>query len=196
VCALDAVRNATVERHRRLESLPSQARLMAQGDDLADYGSTLLRLLGFHAPLAASFALAAPAVFAGIGLGQRVEALRHDLLDLGFTSADLAAAPLCASLPSLETLDRALGCAYVIVGSSLGGRVIFKRLSALAGTIPLRFFAGDGEHTASGWKRFCARLNAEVESVDQACAGACETFDALTAWLDEPALATAAPKPA
>lgn len=193
LCALDAVRVATAEHHRRLEALPSQTRLMAHADDPAEYRSTLIRLYGFHAPLAAAFAREAPALFAGIRLGRHVEALRHDLFDLGLSAADVASVPLCTALPSLGTLDQALGCAYVVEGSSLGGRVIFKHLSQRSGAGPLRFFAGDGEHTASAWRGFCAQLNAEVTCVDEACASACATFEVLTAWLDEPSFALVAP---
>ncbi len=183
-----------MERHRRLEALPSQLRLMARDFDMMAYRSALLRLHGFYAPLAAAFAQDAPALFASLRLGPRVEALRHDLFDLGYTSADLDAAPLSASLPALGTFDFALGCAYVIAGSGLGGRVIFKHVSLRADAVPLRFFAGDGDQTANVWSRFCAQLNAEVTRVDEACAGACATFDGLISWLDEPACAATPPR--
>lgn len=193
VCVRDIVRSATEDCHRRLEALPSQTRLMAKDFDLAEYRSTLLRLHGFYEPLAAAFAQHAPTLIAGVRLRRRVEALQCDLFELCYSPADLAAAPLCGSLPSLETFDRALGCAYVIEGSSLGGRMIFAHILRYAGAVPLRFFAGDGEGTSLAWKQFCAQLNAEAVRVDEVCLGACKTFDALAAWLDVPQFARATP---
>jgi heme oxygenase len=57
--------------------------------------------------------------------------------------------------------------------------------------VPLRFFAGDGAHTAENWRRFCAALNAAAANVDELCAAACAAFDALARWLRESAPAGA-----
>lgn len=189
--ALDAVRRATAQSHRRLEAMPAQARLLAPDYSRAEYRCSLERMYGFYKPLAEAISACEHAAMWGARVNERTEMLRCDLLELGLTQAEIDRLARCAELPLLDTLDRALGSAYVFEGATLGGRVIFKHLTRTfpAGAeVPLRFFSGDGERTAENWRRFCAALNAAASNVDELCAAACAAFDAMAAWLREPAV--------
>ncbi len=188
--ALAVVRRTTAERHSRLEALPSQARLLCRDYQPTEYATLLQRLYGFYDPLCTVLAQGDYLARFGLRIAARLAGLRLDLLELGLPSAEVEALPRCAQLPPLDTPDRVLGSAYVIEGSALGGRVITKHLMRVfpaSGGSALRFFAGDGERTREHWERFCARLNAEARDIDRVCVAACATFDALTAWLAQPA---------
>jgi heme oxygenase len=187
--ALEAVRGATAQSHRSLEAMPGQARLLAADFSRAEYRAALERMYGFYEPLGRALGAQAHARTWGERVAQRTELLRCDLLDIGLSPADVNGLARCARLPEVDTPDRALGCAYVFEGATLGGRVIFKHLTRIfaAPDVPLRFFAGDGARTAESWRRFCDVLNATASNVDEVCAAARAAFDAMAAWLGEPA---------
>jgi heme oxygenase len=192
--ALDSVRRATAESHRLLETMPVQARLLAQDFSVGEYRCMLQRMYGFYEPLGHAIVAHEHAARWGSRVADRVELLRCDLVDLGLTGAELRSLERCTHLPPLDTADRALGCAYVLEGSTLGGRVIFKHLTRVfpdrAG-IPLRFFAGDGDRTAENWRRFCTAFNATAADVDEVSAAASAAFDSIAAWLRQPHAADA-----
>ncbi|MBD5655563.1 MAG: biliverdin-producing heme oxygenase [Candidatus Eremiobacteraeota bacterium] len=184
---LESLRSATRERHRALEAMPSQQRLLQSDYRLAEYRSLLQRLYGFYMPLAS--ALDNRSAWS-VRVTDRAELLAHDLRDLGSTAADLRELARCEDLPMLDTCDRVLGCRYVMEGATLGGRVIVKHLERTFrefGGTPMRFFAGDGTVTAKRWLESCAIVNAEATDFDQLCATACATFDAMAAWLESSA---------
>lgn len=188
----ERLRTATRAAHERLEritGLPGSIRTPA------DLRSTLEGLFGFH--LAAE-AAGASDVLAGFGdeLARPPSPsawLADDLATLGATPEEIAALPSCTALGPLRTVAARLGCAYVVEGSTLGGRVIHAHLSrpeGLAGafrTPPLRFFAGHGAGTARRWKAFARALDArERPPSDDAetIAAAQETFRVLGDWFE------------
>jgi heme oxygenase len=109
--------------------------------------------------------------------------------DLCALGEDPRAAPRCAALPRATSLARALGVAYVLEGSTLGGRYILARLppplAALRGKATA-FLAGYGAETGAYWRAFAAIVaSAVVTPADEAeaVAGARETFERLIGWL-------------
>ena len=191
---LEALRRATRESHGRLEAMPGQARLLALDFTREEYRCALERMYGMYEPLGRALSAHEYGRIWGVRVAERAELLRSDLLEFGLTQAEVDALPRCSQLPPVDTFDRALGCAYVFEGSTLGGRVIFKHLARVFpphAAVPLRFFAGDGERTAASWRRFCVMLDGAAVNLEELCAGACAAFDAMAAWLNEPASAAA-----
>ena len=169
--------------------MPTQARLLCDDYELTEYRALLERFYGFYAALALESPVGAKADEWKSRVAERAKLLELDLLDLGLSPAEIALCPRCRHLPAIDTSDRVLGCAYVLEGSTLGGRVIFKHLSRVFASreaLPLRFFAGDGSGTAERWRHFCTSLDADAVDADEVCAAACAVFDALAAWLAEP----------
>ena len=89
----------------------------------------------------------------------------------------------------LDSIQRVLGCLYVIEGATLGGQVITRHLEKNLGITPESggaFFAGYGAETGARWKEFCALLTAAAERVsgeDEIVASANDTFATLGRWL-------------
>jgi heme oxygenase len=182
--ALETLRRATSEKHRGLEALAMNARLLRDDYHIDEYRGMLQRMYGFYEPLARTAVKAQARC--GPMIAQRAERLRRDLSDLGCSPSEIAAIPRCDRLPSLASADRDLGCAYVFEGAALGGRVITKHLTRVFrdhAKVPVRFFSGDGDPTAQRWRSFCADLDANAENVEEVCAAACAAFDSMTAWL-------------
>lgn len=186
---LEAVRRATRVAHVRLEAR------------LAILDGTLTRdryrdLIAAHFGYLAAIEPQLPAPLRARGLDvdarRKVPALLDDLRALGLDAAAIDALPRCHALPRVAPDDggaSALGVAYVLEGSTLGGRVLSRHFAAalaIDATNGGRFFAGYGERTRERWRAFVdvlARSEREHESaiVDAAV----ETFATLEAWLEE-----------
>lgn len=179
------LREATAEVHARLHRVPVFEALAAGHLSLAAYAALLHRLLGFHAAVEAALAAAPSLRPYGIDLAERCrsDALRADLATLGAPGAG----PL-APLPSLGTAARALGCLYVVEGSTLGGRQLARGLDHLlpAGAVAGRaFLLGHGPRHGAMWQACCAAIEAcgaEPGGLDGMAAAARETFAAFEAW--------------
>lgn len=118
--------------------------------------------------------------------------LAEDLHALGWSAERVDSLPECrpADLPSLGSTAAALGCAYVMEGSTLGGRHI-SALIAKGSAVPegaFRFFQGYGQETGIKWREFLEILavfgdSASVEEGDQAVRSARETFQFFSLWM-------------
>jgi heme oxygenase len=188
------LREATDTAHLRLHVHPAFAALQSDTIDRTGYRTLLARLFGFHQPV--EIALRASPWGAALGLGAvppRADRLKDDLLCLGLPAAafvDLPSlAPAC--LPALDTPGRFLGCLYVREGSSLGGRVLARRLDGIlsdfADGLAGRCFLRGAPTDADAWRSCCAAIEtaSEAGQLPDMIGAAAETFAALEAWLDE-----------
>lgn len=82
---------------------------------------------------------------------------------------------------SLHTLGGAIGCLYVMEGSTLGGQVISRHLEASLHITPEnggRFFHGYGPRTVEAWRAFGTWVGTQEPNLDasEAVTAARETF--------------------
>lgn len=168
------LRHATDAVHERLHQAEPFAAIAYRRLSRAGYAELLGRIAAFHFTIDAE-------------PGESRRAL---------LSADLdaLAAPPPPRLAWNAPASRAgrLGCAYVVAGSSLGGRVIYRQLDYLFGDSPegRSFFRGSPADGAR-WRALCSRLEAEGAvpgAVDRMIAGAEAAF-ALFERAIEPAYA-------
>lgn len=117
--------------------------------------------------------------------------LEQDLQALGMSPEEIQNLPLCAYVPPVENLGQAIGCLYVLEGSTLGGQFISKRLRDTLGITPEtggQFFSGYGADTGPQWKRFgtwaegLAASDPALQPVAVDTAKA--TFDCFFRWFD------------
>jgi heme oxygenase len=76
------------------------------------------------------------------------------------------------------------GACYVIEGSQLGGAVLYQRLHGRLAPHPLRYLRGEPGGPGPRWRAFMLALRAHVHGqadIADACAGACDAFDAILA---------------
>ncbi len=114
--------------------------------------------------------------------------LQEDLESLGLAREDIQQLPLCVHLPEMRTLAQGFGCAYVVEGSTLGGRHIARLLDDGPATgFPRRFFQSYGAEVGPRWKEFCASLeqfSAECpHSEEEIIRAARETFLCFRQWM-------------
>jgi heme oxygenase len=171
------LRRATHDAHQRLHGHDGLDSVMRATISLEAYRALLMRLYGFHAPFETA---------AGLDVA-RSRRLADDLAALGIGKQVLACAPVCSTIPVLNTPWRILGARYVIEGSALGGVQLGRRLDRLldGAADGRRFFLGEAG-SGGTWPELLASL-AEVperpairaEIVDAAN----ETFAAFETWL-------------
>ena len=179
------LKRETASEHAAIEAASG---ILHQGLTREQYRRYLERWFGFVAPFEAE--LCRREVWGSLGLSpdERTKrgALERDLTELGAT---VSALPLCP-LPELGGLPEALGGAYVLEGSTLGGRILSRHvLACLGNAVPRRFLEVYGPHTGERWQAFRSALSNHAgspETSDRVVAGARATFRAFTRWLERP----------
>lgn len=171
-----ALRTATAAVHERLHEAPPFAAISQQRLNLAGYSNLLRTIAAFHFTVGPHLQ----------SDGSRRRLLANDLDYLGAPSP-----PTIHWTPPPTSAAR-LGCAYVVEGSCLGGKLIYRQLNYLFGeSVRGRSFfkglASDGAH----WRALCRRLETEGRArgaLDEMAEAAEQTF-ALLEQLIEPARA-------
>lgn len=174
---LAAMRRATATRHAALDSgLP----LSHEAATLADYAAHLALLRDWLRPLHAALAQS------GVGL--------PGMNRLGEIEGDLAHPSLAGLVAVRDRVGHCWpddmsdayrwGMCYVVEGSQLGGAVLYQRLREQLSPHPLDYLRGADEGPGPRWRAFMLALRASVRGeagIAEACAGACDAFDAILA---------------
>lgn len=184
---LDRAKRATAEPHLRLER---RLDVLSGDTTRRRYADVLAALLGFYAPIERHMVEAPGWARHGMPYEPRLKtpALVADLRVLGHGPEALRARPACRDLPEIAPFPRLLGCAYVLEGATLGGRVMARSVGPRLGldaSAGLAFHSGYGPRTGAMWKAFRAFANRHVRSEADAAAftaAAGATFDALERW--------------
>jgi len=116
--------------------------------------------------------------------------LVNDFKALGYTKRNTDVKPLSAGIENL-TPAFALGIFYVLEGSTLGGRVIYKNINTVLGhdlENGASYFGGYGGQTGSQWKTFLGMMTQYEEqnnNADEIIAGADYCFNAISKYFIE-----------
>ena len=186
----ERLRRLTAGQHAALErvsGLPGSLR------SRADLLHVLVTFHGFIAPLEPMLRDAQD--WHAIGLpqvaGGRCARLRADLHGLGLSAADIAALPLHPSPPACETPAAAWGIAYVLEGSTMGGRLMSRHLAAHPDpTMPAHshHFDAYGARTGACWRAFRSGLDALVLEEGREASletAARDSFTRLADWFEQ-----------
>jgi heme oxygenase len=187
------LKSGTAEKHQAVENLMPFFR---EQFPLQDYTRTLAALLGFFEPVEQALRGAADWSDVGIDIQDRSRAhlLLNDLIALGLSASQIASLPRTASLPHIDNLERALGCLYVLEGSTLGGQMIGRELARRFGidaSSGASFFLSHGSRVGEMWKEFCAVVRNHVQQPDcqlLAVEAAKQTFSSLEHWMRKAAI--------
>lgn len=180
---LRSLKEETTDLHEEAERY---VRILDVDATLEDYRRYLATMAGFHVPMEA--AVASHRELAAVGFDAPGRRKSH-LLARDLSALGAPAWALCGALPDLHGLPRAIGAAYVIEGSTLGGRYVLSRLPATLEPVRARataFLAGYGDATGDRWRAFGEVVERGVISADderEAVAGARDCFACLVNWL-------------
>lgn len=124
----DVLKEQTRKTHDAAES-NFDFKAITQSRDL--YITALKTMYGFYKPIEKTL-LDYELFFAplGINLKERLKTplIKRDLNYLGVSEAELGDIEFCPTLPNVSDFYRAMGCLYVLEGSTLGGQIIAKEL--------------------------------------------------------------------
>ena len=184
---IGALREATRSRHESLASSPGMSRLFEGDYTIAEYRAHLGRLLGFFEPLENAASHRAKAE-GGPPVVRRSPDLRKDLSIMGVSAHDIDAVERCQRLPTFAAAGLR-GYTYVVLGSTLGAKIIVKQLRAVLGpTASLRFYGDKNGLYQAAWSAFRAELEGSGKNdVEPICATAVGIFDAYAAWFSSAA---------
>jgi heme oxygenase (biliverdin-IX-beta and delta-forming) len=182
---LRALKDLTRDLHLRAEQY---VRILDENATVDDYARYLIAMRGFHAPIEER--LGADAELEGAGFAARDRRKTHLLArDLLIVAPSETATLRCSALPVSDSLAQRIGIAYVIEGSTLGGKFILARLPPALAALKGRataFLEGYGAATGAMWKSFAGvveRVVTSAETEAEAVAAARDTFTRLIAWL-------------
>lgn len=183
---LARLKHDTCPDHEAVEAL---AHVMDEHLTLDGYREHLRRMHRVHAALEPRLAAVPGLADVVPDLDQRwkAEQARADLEALGTT-------PLAPpSVPAFDSVAHALGCLYVLEGSTLGARHITRHVDGKLGEAvrgARRYLVGYGDNTGARWKsfgeaveRYCA---AHPECEDAVIAGAKATFGVVREAMSNP----------
>ena len=176
----DRLRCATGKAH---EALEGSLDLLRQPPERDYFVRLLVRFHGFHRIWESAVARQLPDP---VMPRRRLALIEQDLRALGINENAIRAIDPCAAAACLgDNPDTALGSAYVLEGSTLGGRVITQHLSK-ASWCPsggLQYFNPYGDETGSNWQALLRHLATAPGDTDRIVAGALRTFEILQEWL-------------
>jgi heme oxygenase len=187
--AMGALRAATRAEHAAIEAAVP---LVAAGVTLDAYRRYLSRFLGFYEPVEAALASAEglDAHLPDLPARSKRAHLTSDLLALALAPAEIAGLPRCARAPAVASVPAALGCAYVLEGSTLGGLILARHLrGALGAPVEgrLAFLTSYGADVGPMWRTFGRHVDAYAGKHPGAVAPMIEsaraTFTLFADWL-------------
>ncbi|PZX61290.1 heme oxygenase [Algoriphagus ratkowskyi] len=174
---------STSKPHQELENLPISAALLS--DDVSRENYILYLDLMYDAIREVEKTLFPVLKNEISDLDQRrkLPLLEKDFKNLGYTKDNVC--PVFKALENEISIGFAMGMMYVIEGSSLGGRYIYKHIHKTLGydlQTGASYFAGYSDQTGILWKQFMTAItNFEVQSQSgkDIIAGANYTFTAI-----------------
>lgn len=184
----DVLARLKLETAREHAAIEAATGVMKPDLTLDEYREYLEKTWGFYAP--------AEEILRRLGVWQVLGVPAEERMKLLILERDLAIlgqgqpahdVVVCAAPPRLAGVAEGIGCAYVLEGSTLGGRVISRHIRERFGEESARgFLECYGAKTGENWHAFRAAVLRFAHSPDaenRIIAGAKETFRSFTRWL-------------
>ncbi len=181
VSFLERLRSETTEAHTALERIPVSAAILKPEVTANEYANYLKLMYEVVSALESEVHPKIDNIISDLSDRKKAKDLASDLKHIGSEH------PLDAKNPFENSADEAfnLGIAYVVEGSTLGGRFILKNIQANLGfdeNAGATYFSGYGNKTGSMWKSFLNEMTAYAstpEKENAIIAGANHAFEAI-----------------
>jgi heme oxygenase (biliverdin-IX-beta and delta-forming) len=150
---LSSLRSATSEIHQRLHVHPLLQPLAEGRMTLKNYQNAITAFFTCYSVMEEQLDLQTISFFSAPVLTW----LKQDMVQQNISPHRISK----STYPPIDTLSKYVGYLYVKQGSTLGGRVISKRLEQclmLRSEVDQHFFAGYGDQTGMKWKDFLLYL--------------------------------------
>ncbi len=174
------LREKTADYHNKLEETALSQVILSEKVTMEAYIDYLKTMYAYTKPLEETFFPLMKDVFSNLDLRERSHLLEKDLFKLGVSATELDEADF-APIDMTASPEEMAGAIYVMEGSSLGGRVIFKHIHKTLGLeadTGGAYFYGHGGETGKFWTSFMDELwdFASQHSQQEIFQGAVNTF--------------------
>jgi len=185
---MEQLKNSTADLHEALEAVAQSQRIMDKSLTLTQFQQMMANHYRLHWLLEPTLAASLDRTLPELAYGSqrtKLSALVEDLESLDLKPADLQTG-LPETVPELNSLATALGVAYVLEGSSLGGQVIRKALSQhpeISARCSFAYYRHYGSDVRQRWVDFAATVNQRLSTAAEqqaACQAAQQTFRLAT----------------
>jgi heme oxygenase (biliverdin-IX-beta and delta-forming) len=188
---IQKLKKETSYLHNKLESNRLLNKLTKSDISKEEYSKIILKFSSFFTPLEIkifSF-IEIFDIIPDIKQRRKSSLLSNDIQALknGLSNLEDVQKP---KLPEIISWEHAVGCFYVMEGSALGGRVIYKNINKnlnLSNVNGASFFYGYGEDTGLMWKKFVdyySHLDVDSKGEGKMIKAAQETFEYLDYWFE------------
>lgn len=186
---LKDLRGQTSESHINLEENKYSKAILSPSVVLSDYQQYIAKMYGVAKACENDIFPAVSSVLTDIGERYKSQLILDDLLKIGFSQEQADSIPVF-KFEASNTAD-ALGVMYVLEGSTLGGKILYKHINQFLGLneeTGASYFYGYGQQTGLLWKNFITTLAdyAVEENCEQGIiSSSVDTFNAIGHWLNE-----------
>lgn len=165
------LRQETAESHQKLEANELSQAILSPSVTIAEYQVYLRALWGVTSSCERQIFPAISHVIPDLEKRHKADLIIADLITTGVPLQTVDAMP--AHQFEFASTAEALGIMYVLEGSTLGGRILYKHMHDMLGLTPengAAYFWGYGQETGNLWKTFISSLtqfvNEEGSSVE------------------------------
>lgn len=183
------LREETAESHQKLEHNPLSKAILTPSVSVQDYQTYLAALFGVTIACEDQVFPAISHIITDLAERYKSSLIIDDLLATGFTEAEIDALPVYRF--EFSSVAEALGIMYVLEGSTLGGRILYKHIHEVLGLTSengASYFWGYGTQTGNLWKSFISSLTQFVDEHDErdgVIGSAKKTFTIIDNWLGQ-----------
>ncbi|SEI65618.1 heme oxygenase [Dyadobacter sp. SG02] len=183
------LRHETAESHQKLEDNPLSKAILTPSVSVKDYQAYLGALFGVTIACEDQVFPAISHVIIDLPERYKSRLIIDDLLATGLTEAEIDALPVYRF--DISSVAEALGIMYVLEGSTLGGKILYRHIHEVLGLTPehgASYFWGYGAQTGNLWKSFISSLTQfvdEYEERDGVIGAAKKTFTIIDNWLGQ-----------
>lgn len=183
------LRGQTSESHVKLEENQYSKAILDPAVTLSDYQLYIAKLYGVTKGCETDIFPAIISVLPDVGDRFKSQMILDDLLKTGFSEDQADSLPVYKF--NITSTADALGAMYVLEGSTLGGKILYKNINQALGLneeTGASYFYGYGQQTGFLWKNFITTLaNYAVEEncEQEIILSAVSTFNMIGHWLNE-----------
>ena len=183
------LRQETADSHQKLEDNQLSKAILLPSVSIADYQAYLAALFGMTIACEEQVFPAIAHKITDLQQRYKSQLIMDDLIATGFSDEKINALPVYRY--QFASTAEALGIMYVLEGSTLGGRILYKQINETLGFTPengASYFWGYGAQTGNLWKSFISSLTQFVE-MGGTVESAKKTFTIIDNWLSQIGLA-------
>ena len=186
---LKKLREKTGESHQKLEENTLSKAILSPSVKVIDYQMYIAKLYGFTKACERDIFPELALILPDLEERKKSDLIEKDLFTTGVSKEKIENIPVFQFKTSGP--GEALGVMYVLEGSTLGGKILYKHINQTLGKDAesgASYFWGYGQRTGVLWKIFISALAGyavEENCEEEIITSAVHTFSTIDQWLNE-----------